>query len=198
MIATNNAGKLAELRALLADLPMELVSPHDLGIELEVEEDGATYAANARKKAEAGARLSGLPALGDDSGMEVAALDGKPGVHSARFAGLANKGRSEALIAAVLGAIGDRAGSDSAALYRCVAVMVLPDGRAFEGEGVLAGTIAAEPRGHGGFGYDPIFQLANGRRMAELTMEEKNLLSHRARALNALEVHGAFDAAITC
>jgi len=186
------------LRALLAELPMELLSPVEAGIVLEVEEDGSTYAENARKKAEDGARLSKLPALGDDSGMEVVALDGKPGVHSARFAGAAKKGDSEALIAAVLAALGDRAASAPAATYRCVAVMVLPDRRSFEGEGVLAGTIAPEPRGRRGFGFDPIFQLADGRRMAELTIEEKNLLSHRARAVNALEVHGAFDAAMTC
>jgi XTP/dITP diphosphohydrolase len=133
--------------------------------------------------------------------MEVAALDGKPGVLSARFAGEENKGRGEALMKAVLDALAKveiPAGAAPAAVYRCVAVMALPDGRSFEGEGVLAGTIGSAPRGRGGFGYDPIFQLADGRRMAELTLEEKNLLSHRARALNALEVHGAFDAAMTC
>ncbi|MDQ6884708.1 MAG: non-canonical purine NTP pyrophosphatase [Candidatus Dormibacteraeota bacterium] len=198
LLATKNSGKLAELRALLADLPMELLSPADAGIRLEVEEDGATYAANARKKAEAGMRASKLPTLGDDSGLEVAVLDGQPGVRSARFAGPDKKGQSDALMRAVLDALGKRAGESPAAVYRCVAVMVLPDGRSFEGEGILAGTIAAEPRGRGGFGYDPIFQLADGRRMAEMTIEEKNLLSHRARALNALEVHGAFDAAMTC
>jgi XTP/dITP diphosphohydrolase len=176
---------------------MELLSPVEAGIKLDVEEDGASYAENARKKAEAGVRLSGLPALGDDSGMEVSALDGRPGVQSARFAGPEKKGQADALIGAVLEALGDRAGSAPAAVYRCVAVIALPDGRRFEGEGVLAGTIAAEPRGRRGFGYDPIFQLSDGRRMAELTLQEKNLLSHRARALNALEVHGAFDAAMT-
>lgn len=198
LLATNNPGKLAELRALLADLRMELLSPAEAGIRLEVEEDGATYAANARKKAEAGMRVSKLPTLGDDSGMEVAVLDGQPGVRSARFAGADKKGQSDALIRAVLDALGKRAGESPAAVYRCAAVIMLPDGRSFEGEGILAGTIAAEPRGHGGFGYDPIFQLADGRRMAEITIEEKNLLSHRARAMNALEVHGAFDAAMMC
>ena len=98
----------------------------------------------------------------------------------------------------MLEALGDAAVSAPAATYR----MRSGDGAArwpeFEGEGVLAGTIAAEPRGRRGFGYDPIFQLADGRRMAELTIEEKNLLSHRARAVNALEVYGAFDAAMTC
>lgn len=177
---------------------MELLSPVDAGIELEVEEDGTTYAENARKKAEAGVRLSGLPSLGDDSGMEISALEGRPGVQSARYAGPDNKGNSGALIRAVLSELGDRASEAPAAIYRCVAVLALPDGRRFEGEGLLAGTIAPEPRGRRGFGYDPIFQLADGRRMAELTLEEKNLLSHRARAVNALEVHGAFDAAMTC
>jgi XTP/dITP diphosphohydrolase len=176
---------------------MELLSPVDAGIALEVEEDGSTYLENARKKAEAGVRLSGLPSLGDDSGLEVSALGGRPGVQSARYAGLENKGKSEALIRAVLAELGDGLRDAPAAMYRCVAVLALSDGRQFEGEGMLAGTIAAEPRGRRGFGYDPIFQLADGRRMAELTMEEKNLLSHRARAVNALEVHGAFDAAMT-
>jgi XTP/dITP diphosphohydrolase len=185
------------LKALLAELPMELLSPVEAGIELDVDEDGATYAENARKKADAGLRLSGMPALGDDSGMEVSALEGRPGVQSARFAGLENKGNSEALIRAVLEQLGDRARELPAAVYRCVAVLALPGGRRFQGEGVLAGAIGAEPRGRRGFGYDPIFQLADGRRMAELTLEEKNLLSHRARAVNALEVHGAFDAALT-
>lgn len=176
---------------------MELLSPVDAGIALEVEEDGATYLENARKKAEAGVRASGLPALGDDSGLEVSTLGGRPGIQSARYAGPENKGKGEALIRAVLTELGDGAGEAPAATYRCVAVLALPDGRRFEGEGLLAGTIAVPPRGRRGFGYDPIFQLADGRRMAELTMEEKNLLSHRARAVNALEVHGAFDAAMT-
>ncbi len=183
---------------MLADLPMELVSPSEAGITLDVDEDGDTYVANARKKAEAGARLSGFPALGDDSGMEIEALGGKPGIESARFAGPEHKSQSGPLIRAVLEALGDRASASPPATYHCAAVMMLPDGRTFEGQGILSGTIAAEPRGRGGFGYDPIFQLANGRRMSELTMEEKNLLSHRARALNALEVYGAFDAAMTC
>jgi XTP/dITP diphosphohydrolase len=129
--------------------------------------------------------------------LEVAALDGRPGIQSARFAGLENKGNSQALIRAVLEQLGERPLAAPAAVYRCIAVLALPDRRRFVGEGVLAGRIAPEPRGRRGFGYDPIFELADGRRMAELTLEEKNLLSHRARAVNALEVHGAFDAAMT-
>lgn len=175
---------------------MELVTPPDVGARLDVVEDGATYVENARKKAEAGRRLTGLPTLADDSGLEVPLLGGKPGVQSAYFAGPEHYGDSRALVRALLRALGDAAGGSPPAVFRCAAVLALPDGRVFEGEGVLQGTIAAEPRGRHGFGFDPVFQLPDGRRLAELPTEEKNLLSHRARALNALEVHGAFDAAL--
>lgn len=197
LLATTNEGKLRELRSILADLPMELVTPTEAGITFEVEEDGASYVENARKKAEAGRRLSGLPTLADDSGLEVPLLDGRPGIDSAYFAGADHKGDSPALVRALLQALGGAAKSSPAAFFRCAAVLALPDGRTFEGEGVLQGTIAAEPRGEDGFGFDPVFQLPDGRRLAELSTEDKNLLSHRARALNALEVHGAFDAALS-
>ncbi len=176
---------------------MELVSPTDAGITFEVVEDGASYEENARKKAEAGLRLSGLATLADDSGLEVPLLDGRPGIDSAYFAGADHKGDGPALVAALLRALGDAATSSPPAFFRSAAVLALPDGRVFTGEGVLAGTIAAAPRGTHGFGFDPIFQLPDGRRLAELSTEEKNLLSHRARALSALEVHGAFDAALS-
>ncbi|MEA2668379.1 MAG: XTP/dITP diphosphohydrolase [Chloroflexota bacterium] len=176
---------------------MELVTPAEAGIVLDVEEDGATYLENARKKAEAGRRLSGLPTLADDSGLEVPRLGGKPGVQSARFAGPEHKGDGPALVRALLTMLGPAARESPPATFHCTAVLALPDGRTFEGEGILSGTIAAEPRGTGGFGFDPIFRLPDGRILAELSMEEKNLLSHRARALNALEVHGAFDAALS-
>ena len=176
---------------------MDLVTPKEIGIRFEVSEDGATYRENAKKKAEAGRLLSGLPTLADDSGLEVPLLGGRPGVESAYFAGPKHYGDSPALVRALLAALGTAAGSSPPATFRCVAILALPDGRTFEGEGVLTGTIAAEPRGAHGFGFDPVFQLADGRRLAELVTEEKNLLSHRARALNALEVHGAFDAALS-
>jgi XTP/dITP diphosphohydrolase len=176
---------------------MELVSPNDLGMAFDVVEDGGSYLENARKKAEAGRGLSGLPTLADDSGLEVPLLDGRPGVDSAYFAGPERKGDSGALVAALLEALGDAATSSPPAFFRCAAVLALPDGRIFSGEGVLAGTIASEPRGTHGFGFDPVFQLPDGRRLAQLSTEEKNVLSHRARALNALEVHGAFDAALS-
>ena len=176
---------------------MELVTPAEAGIVLDVEEDGATYLENARKKAAAGLRLSGLPTLADDSGLEVPRLGGKPGVQSARFAGPDHKGDGRALVRALLAMLGTAARESPPATFHCTAVLSLPDGRTFEGEGILSGTIAAEPRGTGGFGFDPIFKLPDGRMLAELSTEEKNLLSHRARALNALEVHGAFDAALS-
>lgn len=164
---------------------------------LDVTEDGATYLDNARKKAQAGVRLSGLATVADDSGLEVPLLGNQPGVDSAYFAGREHYGDSRALVAALLEALGERAKDRPAATFRCTAVLRLPDGREFVGEGVLPGRIAPEPRGRHGFGFDPIFQLADGRHLAELSLEEKNLLSHRARALNALEVHGAFDAVRT-
>ena len=196
-LATTNTGKLKELRGILGDLPMELVSPNDLGIAFDVAEDGGSYLENARKKAEAGRRLSGLPTLADDSGLEVPLLDGRPGVDSAYFAGAEHKGDGRALVAALLEALGDAVAGSPPAFFRCAAVLALPDGRVFSGEGVLSGTIASAPRGTHGFGFDPVFQLPDGRRLAELSTEEKNVLSHRARALNALEVHGAFDALLS-
>jgi XTP/dITP diphosphohydrolase len=179
---------------LLGSVPVELVDPHGLGLRFDVEEDGQTFLENAEKKARAGVTLTGLPALADDSGLEVPALGGAPGVRSARFAGEGAGGRD--LVAALVRALRDRRASNPTAFFRCVAVVCFPDGRHFEGEGVLEGTIGAEPRGRHGFGYDPVFALPDGRRLAELTLDEKNLLSHRARALAALEVHGAFDALI--
>lgn len=164
-------------------------------IRLDVEEDGATFLENARKKALEGVRLGGIPTLADDSGLEVPVLGGRPGIHSARFAG---PGATSAdLIRALLKELGPQAQRSPRAFFRCAAVVALPDGRTFTGEGVLEGTIAPEPRGINGFGFDPIFRLPDGRHLAELDLEEKNLLSHRARAMAALEVHGAFDAVMT-
>jgi XTP/dITP diphosphohydrolase len=181
------------LIALLSGVPAQVVVPQDLGKRFEVEETGETYLANARLKAEAGLRLSGLPSLADDSGLEVEALGGRPGVHSARFAG--RNATQADRIRALLEQLRDQQ-DRPVALFRAVAVIALPDGRRFEGEGLLEGTIAREPKGSGGFGFDPIFTVADGRRLAELPLEEKNLISHRARALAELEVRGAFDAVL--
>ena len=175
---------------------MAVIDPAQLGARLDVDESGASFLENARRKAEAWVRHANLPALSDDSGLEVPALGGAPGVRSARFVDPAREATAAELIGALLQALGRLAATSPRALFRCAAVLALPDGRRFEGEGVLEGSIAGEPRGAGGFGYDPIFTLPDGRRLAELSLPEKNLLSHRARALAALEVKGAFDALI--
>ena len=179
---------------MLREIPVELVNPGDLGLSFQVTEDGTTYLENARKKAQAAVGLTGLPALADDSGLEVPLLGGKPGVDSAYFAGKEHQRDSQALVDALLKALGDQVPGRPAATFRCTAVMLLPGGREFVGEGLLTGTIAQKPKGKHGFGFDPIFVLPDGRHLAELSIDEKNLLSHRARALNALDVHGAFDA----
>ena len=183
VIATANAGKLQEFRRLLAGDDLEVVTPAEAGVaDLVVEESGETYRANAARKARAYANASGLPAMADDSGVEVDALDGAPGVRSARYAGdgatdAANRAR---LLAALSGVPGERRG----ARFRCVVAVALPYGPTIRfGEGTVEGRIAEDERGSGGFGYDPVFELPDGRRMAELTPEEKNGMSHRARAV---------------
>lgn len=181
-LASRNAGKLAELRALsggrldLVAMPTDPEPP-------EVEEDGDTYEANALAKARAVARHVRGPALADDSGLEVDALDGRPGVWSARYGGegLDDAGRCRRL----LEEIGDR--GDRAARFVCVLALVDGD-REVVARGVLDGEIARAPRGASGFGYDPVFVPAGlgGRTFAEATAEEKNRISHRARAMAAL------------
>ncbi|HEY8490921.1 MAG TPA: XTP/dITP diphosphatase [Dehalococcoidia bacterium] len=181
LLATGNAGKVRELRQLLAGVPFELATPADLGLRLEVEEDGQTYHENALKKATAYAAAAGLPALADDSGLEVDVLDGRPGVHSARYVGQAasDGDRIGALLAELRGVPPER----RTARFRAVIAVAAPDGRRWTAEGTVEGVIAQEPRGRSGFGYDPIFLLPElGRTMAELPAEEKNRVSHRARA----------------
>jgi XTP/dITP diphosphohydrolase len=190
LIATNNPGKRRELRALLDGMALELVTPADLGLSLEVDETGDTYAENAALKAVAFGRASGLPALADDSGLEVDALDGRPGLHSARFApwhGATDADRRRLL----LERLRDKP-RPWTARFRCVTALALPAASGFAAgdvrlaEGICPGEIIPDERGSDGFGYDPIFLLSElGRTMAELTMDEKNRLSHRARALLA-------------
>jgi XTP/dITP diphosphohydrolase len=184
LLATTNPGKIRELRDLLAGCGWEILTPLDMGLTLHVEETGQTYAENARLKAEAYARASGLVALADDSGLEVDALGGAPGLHSARYAGqdTTHADKMEALLAELRDVPDER----RTARFRAVIVIATPDGRTFQAEGVCEGHIARAPRGAGGFGYDPIFLIAGGSRtMAELTAEEKNRVSHRARAAAA-------------
>jgi XTP/dITP diphosphohydrolase len=197
VLATTNHGKLEELRALLAGVPVELLTPEDvLRHKLAVVEDGKTFEENALKKARAVAHATMMMTLADDSGLEVDALDGKPGVHSARFAHeRATDAENNAALLAAIDALTDPAtGSrieSPRARFRCVLALVDPfykDGEPFVVEGRCEGTIGRAPRGSGGFGYDPLF-LVDGteKTMAELTEREKNTMSHRARAALALK-----------
>jgi XTP/dITP diphosphohydrolase len=191
VVATRSAHKLVELRQLL-DLPgTELVSLDDLGVEGDVDETGATFEANAALKARHAARATGLPALADDSGLEVDALDGGPGVRTRRYAGgQATDAQNNAkLLAALDGLPPDRRG----ARYVCVLALARPSDAGPRGgipvtlvRGTCRGRIAAGPRGPGGFGYDPIFEprseAPGGRTLGEWSAEEKNAISHRGAA----------------
>jgi XTP/dITP diphosphohydrolase len=182
LVATHNAGKRREFAALLGPWKGELLFPDMLGLRLEVVEDGTTYAENALKKARAYARAANMLALADDSGLEVDALGGAPGVHSARYVAGSDRARVEALLEALTGVPWER----RSARFRCVVAMVSPDGVWETAEGVCEGAIAFEPAGDGGFGYDPVFFLPEyGCTMAQLPPETKNRISHRARAIRA-------------
>jgi len=181
LLATNNPGKAAEYRALLAGSGWELVTPADLGLKLGVEEVGGDYAENARIKAEAFAKASGLVALADDSGIEVDALGGVPGPLSARFGGedASDAQRVALLLERLAGVPSER----RSARFRCLIAVARPDGEVSLFEGQCEGRVAEEPRGEGGFGYDPVFLLPErGLTLAELPPEEKNAVSHRGHA----------------
>jgi XTP/dITP diphosphohydrolase len=154
-------------------------------------EDGATFAKNAWKKATHAAHVSGLPALADDSGLCVDALDGRPGVLSARYAEGSDADRVEKLLEELENVADDRRGAG----FRCALCLALPDGREFEVEGECRGRISRVPRGKGGFGYDPIFLVEGGRSMAELSRKEKSSRSHRGLAFAKLKPYLALLAA---
>lgn len=181
LVATRNQGKLRELAALLADVPFTLVSLDDVGIDADVEETGATLEENATLKAEAYARLSGLPSLADDSGLEVEALGGEPGPRSSRYAG---EGATDAQRIAFLLKKLDNIPEDAwRARFRCVIAVAWPSEQVELHTGTCEGRIVRSPRGSSGFGYDPVFFLpGHGKTMAELTPEEKNRVSHRSVA----------------
>jgi XTP/dITP diphosphohydrolase len=182
LVATHNQGKVQEFKQLLAPLGAAISVPDDLGIHLEIPEDGTTYAENARRKAEGYAAASGLLTLADDSGLEVDALGGAPGIHSARYA----SGSDAKRVAALLSHLQGVRWKDRTARFRCVVVIVAPGGDFHQAEGVCEGVIAFRPAGDGGFGYDPIFYLPDySCTMAQLSREEKNRISHRARAVQA-------------
>ncbi len=184
LLATTNKGKVREFLGLLTGLEAEILTPKDLGITMEVDETGATYADNASLKVNAYHQLAKIPTLADDSGLEVDALGGAPGLRSARYApkpGATDADRRQYLLEQLR-----PFARPWTARFRCVIALAESDGTLHFTEGICEGQIIPEERGQGGFGYDPIF-LVEGKNqtMAELTASEKNLLSHRARAIQA-------------
>ena len=183
IIATHNKKKLTELSRILVPLGIEAVTDRDLGIEtVEVEETGTTFEENAYLKAASACKESGLPAVADDSGLCVDALDGAPGLYSARFAG---EGATDAeKIDKLLRALADVPAEKRTARFVSAICCVFPDGQTVYARGECEGVIAFEPRGEGGFGYDPVF-LVDDKSFAQMTAEEKDAVSHRGRSLRA-------------
>lgn len=181
LLATNNTGKVREYKALLSGIPFEITTMAEQGIPIDVEETIISFEENARLKATTLAKASGLLTLADDSGLEVAALGGEPGVLSSRYAG---EGASDAdRIDFLLAKLKDVPESERSARFRCVIAVAEPGGKVELYSGECPGTITTAPRGEQGFGYDPIFYVPElGRTMAQLSPEEKNRISHRARA----------------
>ncbi len=184
LIATGNKHKLDEFRMLLADLPVELVGLQDVGITDEIEETGTTFETNARLKADGYCRLSGLPTLADDSGLVVDALDGAPGVYSARYGGV----QGAAQLALVLDQLRDVPLAKRTARFECVLALALLGQPTQIVRGTVDGVIGSEARGEHGFGYDPLFVLPErNQTMAEISAAEKNRISHRGQAIAAME-----------
>lgn len=184
IVASNNAHKIAELNAILSRLGMEVVSQREAGIQVEPEETGTTFEENSYIKAKAVLGASGMAAVADDSGLMVEALDGAPGVYSARFGGAAcvsDRDRLNYLLQKMKGQ------KNRAAKFVSVITLLTPDGRKLVARGECPGEILTEPHGENGFGYDPVFYLPErGHTFAELPADVKNQISHRARALTLL------------
>jgi XTP/dITP diphosphohydrolase len=182
VLASHNKGKLKELQAILAELGVEVVSQADLGLDLEPEEDGETFAENARIKARAVMEASGLPAIADDSGLCVDALQGGPGVFSARYGGpgLSDPQKVQLLLQNMRGL------TPRTCHFACHITCCFPDGDVLDAEGTCDGTVSFVPMGEDGFGYDPIFFVPKLKKtFAQLSPEEKNAISHRGNALRS-------------
>lgn len=184
VIASRNRGKIAEILQIFADLPFKLRSLADFPDAPEVEETGSTFAENARLKAVAAARHTDLWALADDSGLEVDALGGQPGIHSARYSGKSDEKNNEKVLREIEGVPDEK----RTARFRAAMVLAAPGGKILaESDGSVEGLITHELRGTAGFGYDPLFLIPEfGQTMAELGLEIKNRISHRAVALRRL------------
>ena len=184
VLATRNAGKSREIRSFLEGFPVEILDLNDFGPIPEVVEDGATFEENAYKKAHFTARILGFPSLADDSGLEVEALSGEPGVHSARYAGA--DATDDANNAKLLENL--RGHANRKARFCCVLSLAVPSGPALTYEAHCEGSILDHPRGTNGFGYDPLFfHEATGKTFGEMTLEEKARVSHRGKALSELK-----------
>lgn len=188
VFATGNEGKLREIKEILGDLKLEIVSMKDAGIQTEIEENGSTYEENALIKARAVAALAeaGDIVMADDSGLEIDYLNREPGIYSARYLGedTSYRIKNQNLIERLTGVPDEK----RTARFVCAIAAVLPDGRELTSRGVIEGRIGYEEKGTGGFGYDPIFQVPElGKSTAELTEDEKNAVSHRGRALRGMK-----------
>lgn len=186
IFATGNEGKMKEIRLILADLGMEILSMKEAGAELDIAEDGTTFAENAQIKAQEVWKLTGDIVLADDSGLVVDYIQGEPGIYSARYMGedTSYEVKNRAIIDRLSGA----AGPKRSARFVSAIAAVLPDGAVLHTLGVIEGLIAFEPAGSGGFGYDPIFYLPEyGMTSAEIPIEKKNEISHRGKALQAMK-----------
>ena len=184
VLASHNKKKMAEMRAILSELGVEILSQADVGVDIEPDETGTTFEENARIKAEAIMQATGLPAIADDSGLVVDALNGEPGVYSARYGGegLDDTGRWQLLLKNMEGK------ENRACRFVSVICCAFPDGSQLMTRGECHGVVAEGPRGDGGFGYDPVFWLPEkGKSMAELSPEEKNSISHRGNALRVFK-----------
>jgi XTP/dITP diphosphohydrolase len=181
LVATTNLHKLEEYRAIFSDLPYRLLSLRDLRSDIDVEETGSTFEENAELKAHAYAQASGLLTLADDSGLEIDAMGGAPGIYSARFAGKDTP--YEERFRLILERLNGLPVEQRSARFRCAITLAEPSGYTRTVEGIIEGVIADAPRGEGGFGYDPIFLVPEiGMTTAELSADDKNRISHRGRA----------------
>ncbi len=186
VIATGNPNKLREIQSLLKDFPIQVQSKDEVGLaDVEIEETGTTFEENALLKAKGIQHYTGTMVLADDSGIAVDALDGAPGVYSARYAGVGSddEQNNRKLLNALEGVPEDKRG----ARFICSMVLLFPNGRILKAKGVTEGKIGFERKGQGGFGYDPLFVLPDGKTMAELSPKEKNRISHRGKALRKIK-----------
>lgn len=187
VFATGNAGKMREIRLIMEDLGMEILSMKEAGVDLDIQENGTTFGENAAIKAKAVWEKTGGIVLADDSGLVIDHLNGEPGIYSARYMGedTSYEIKNRELIRRMEGT----SGQERSARFVCNIAAVLPDGRVIHTEETMEGQIAEKPAGMGGFGYDPILYIPEfGKTSAELTMEEKNQISHRGKALEAMKV----------